>query len=133
MDREELIKLATEVSKKAYTPYSKFQVGCVIVSESGNQYTGCNVENVSFGLTICAERAAVFKGISEEGPSFIISDVVIYTPTKMPTTPCGACRQVLSEFGGDFDILSVCDGDEKITLSFEQLLPKSPEIILKNK
>lgn len=122
------IQKAVEVSKKAYAPYSKFRVGCVIVSESGKQYTGCNVENVSFGLTICAERTAIFKGISEEGSSFKISEVVIYTPTQVPITPCGACRQVLREFGEDFEVLSVCDGNEKIKLTIDQLLPKSPDI-----
>lgn len=128
MSLNQQIQSAKEVSKKAYAPYSKFEVGCVIISESGKQFTGCNVENVSFGLTVCAERNAVFKGISEEGSTFKIREIVIYTPTQVPISPCGACRQVLREFGDDFEVLSVCDGEEKIKLSIDQLLPKSPDI-----
>ena len=130
MDYKKLIDLASNASEKAYAPYSKFRVGCVIIAESGKQYAGCNVENVSFGLTICAERTAVFKGISEEGTSFRIKEVIIYTPTQVPISPCGACRQVLREFGDEFDVLSVCDGEEKIRLTIDQLLPKSPDIKL---
>ena len=125
---KELIKSAKSVSENAYAPYSKFAVGCAIVSENQNVYTGCNVENVSFGLTICAERAAIFKGVSVEGQTFKIKYVVIYTPTQVPITPCGACRQVLKEFGTNFEVASVCDGTNQVILTIDQLLPISPDI-----
>jgi cytidine deaminase len=130
IDFDSLIELAKTASRKAYAPYSKFPVGCVILSDSGKTYTGCNIENISFGLTICAERAAVSKGISEEGPNFKIHKVVIFTPTKAAITPCGACRQVLREFGSDFEIISVCDTDKKFRGNINFFLPNSPDIQL---
>lgn len=128
IDINHLKKQAISVSKKAYSPYSNFAVGCLIVSGKGNIYSGCNVENISFGLTNCAERTAIFKGVSEEGRDFKIKQVVIYTPTKMPITPCGACRQVLREFGDDFKVISFCDGKDEIITDIDYLLPRSPDI-----
>lgn len=125
-----LVALAKESSRKAYAPYSKFPVGCVILSKQGNSFTGCNIENISFGLTICAERAAISKAISAEGPEFKIETVIIYTPTKVPVTPCGACRQVLREFGDDFYVTSICDGENIIKEHISVLLPSSPDIQL---
>lgn len=130
LELENLVFEALAVSKMAYAPYSKFNVGCVIISRSGKKYSGCNVENISFGLTNCAERTAVFKGISTEGSSFKISKVVIYTPTRVPISPCGACRQVLREFGDDFEIICVCDSQEELKMSITELLPNSPDIQL---
>ena len=124
---EKLIRLAKSVSENAYAPYSNFVVGCAIISEKKNLYSACNVENASYGLTICAERAAILKGVSEEGPSFKIKQLVIYTPTNIPVTPCGACRQVMSEFGNNFEVLSVCDGQGQVKLTIDQLLPKPPD------
>lgn len=123
-----LIEQAKAASSKAYAPYSKFAVGCALLSASGQIYSACNVENISFGLTICAERAAIFKAISEEGPGFSIKRVVIYTSTKIPVTPCGACRQVLREFGNDFEILSTCKSKKNVFMRINELLPNSPEI-----
>lgn len=128
---KELLALAVSASKLAYAPYSKFAVGCVVVSVHGNIYTGCNVENVSFGLTNCAERTAVFKGVSDEGDHFKIKKVIIYTPTDMPVSPCGACRQVLKEFGDGFDVVSYCDGNATIEMSIDDLIPASTEIKFK--
>ena len=125
-----LFNLAQLASKNAYAPYSKFSVGCAILSELGNTYTGCNVENISFGLTNCAERTAVFKGVSDEGKKFKITKVVIFTPTDIPISPCGACRQVLSEFGDSFPIISFCEGDKRIETSIDTLLPDPPNIQL---
>lgn len=127
---EALVGLAKEGSRKAYAPYSKFPVGCVIISKKGSSFTGCNIENISFGLTICAERAAISKAISTEGPEFKIETVIIYTPTDVPITPCGACRQVLREFGDDFYITSICDGEKSIKEHISVLLPSSPDIQL---
>ena len=130
MDPEDkkLIQSAKSVCKKAYAPYSRFVVGCAVVSTSGKIYCAGNVENISFGLTICAERAAISKAVSEEGPGFKIKSVVIYTPTDTPVTPCGACRQVLKEFGENFEILSACKSDKIIKMKIEELLPASPNI-----
>lgn len=128
----DMIMKAKEVCRNAYAPYSKFHVGCVLLSENGQVYSGCNIENISFGLTICAERAAISKAISTEGPKFRITKVVIYTPTEMPITPCGACRQVLKEFGDDFEIISTCRSSKMIKKSIDELLPDSPDIEIKN-
>ena len=125
-----LIEQAKSASKMAYAPYSKFPVGCAILSEKNQIYTGCNIENISFGLTICAERAAVSKAISEEGGKFKIKKVIIYTPTNVPITPCGACRQVLREFGANFEIISVCETLERQSGNIDFFLPHSPDIKL---
>jgi cytidine deaminase len=129
-DVKDLVREAKEVCDNAYAPYSNFHVGCVLLSESGQIYTGCNVENISFGLTICAERAAISKAISKEGPKFRIEKAVIYTPTKVPITPCGACRQVLKEFGDEFEVISVCNSDKISSQNINELLPNSPAIKL---
>jgi len=129
-DVNRLISLAKEVSLHSYSPYSKFPVGCAIMTNEGQVFTGCNVENVSFGLTICAERSAVFNAVSALGPEFKISRVVVYTPTDQPITPCGACRQVLREFGDDFEVISVCKEDHTATFKMSELLPNTPAIRL---
>ena len=118
-----LISTAKTISEKAYNPYSRFAVGCVIVTTQGNLFTGCNVENASYGLTVCAERVAVFKAVSEEGPGMKIQKVVIYTPTGKPSAPCGACRQVLKEFGDDFEVISTCASGETLNKNISELLP----------
>ena len=130
-EEKDLLALAISVSKLAYAPYSKFAVGRVVVSESDELYTGCNVENVSFGLTNCAERTAVFKGVSNEGDQFRIKKLIIFTPTEMPVSPCGACRQVLKEFGDDFEVISYCNGNESISMNIKELIPASPNINFK--
>jgi len=85
-------------------------VGAAIVTEGGQIFSGCNVENASFGLTICAERNAVFQAVASRAGSLVIRAVVVFTATTEPTAPCGACRQVINEFGPDAQILSLCDG-----------------------
>jgi len=97
VDMDELFQKALYSAESAYAPYSKFRVGAALLSEDGRVFTGCNVENRSFGLTICAERTALFKGVSEGAKRFIA--LAISTPdSKKPVGPCGACRQVISEF-----------------------------------
>jgi len=117
------VELAKAASKNAYCPYSKFKVGAAIVHDDGTLDAGCNVENASYGLTVCAERNAVFQGVAKGHRS--IQLVVVYTPTKKPTAPCGACRQVLNEFGPRASVLCVCDSDEVIESTVAELLPQA--------
>ena len=121
MSEKELREKALEAATKAYAPYSKFNVGCALLTASGNVYTGCNVENASYGLTTCAERNAIANAINAEG-EIEIKKLVVYTPTPKPTPPCGACRQVIHEFGNP-EIKSYCDGDDSNTHYSEDLLP----------
>jgi len=93
---EELLKLAAMASEKAYAPYSKFKVGAAILMDGGSVFKGCNVENVSYGLTICAERSAVFSAVAA-GEQKIVAVAIVASGEEMPY-PCGACRQVLAEF-----------------------------------
>lgn len=129
-DHKKLIELAKQASLNSYSPYSKFAVGCSVETTDGQFFIGCNVENISFGLTICAERAAVFNAISAVGPDTRIKKVIIYTPTNHPITPCGACRQVLKEFGDDLKVISVCKAGEELSFMIDDLLPQTPAIKL---
>jgi cytidine deaminase len=112
---------AREASQKSYSPYSHFAVGAAILTGSAKVYSGCNVENASYGLTNCAERTAIFKAASE-GERELVA-VVVYTSTEEPTPPCGACRQVINEFGPDCIVVSTCKSDEKVVTSARELLP----------
>jgi len=112
---------ARAVAKHAYCPYSGFSVGAAALSTKGETFTGCNVENASYGLTICAERSAIFQMIARAHTA--LSVLVIYTPTPTPWAPCGACRQVIAEFGPEARVISVCDGPEILRLSLAELLP----------
>lgn len=119
---ETLIRHAREVRERAYAPYSVFRVGAALLGDSGRIYTGCNVENVSYGLTICAERVAVFKGISEGEREFGALAVV----TETGATPCGACRQVLAEFGPHLTVVVARpEGDWLEVFPLQDLLPHS--------
>ena len=99
MSDADLIAAATAVREKAFAPYSRFRVGAAVRGASGRIHAGCNVESASFGLTCCAERVAVFKAVSEGETA--IEAVAIVTDVSPPAAPCGACRQVLYEFGPD--------------------------------
>ena len=100
-----LMDEAKEASKKSYSPFSRFAVGAAVLASSGKIYRGCNVENSSFGLTICAERCAIFKAVSEGEKE--IKAVAIYSPNSDSCYPCGACRQVMYEFENDNEEISV--------------------------
>ena len=100
-----LMDRAKEASKTSYSPFSRFAVGAAVLASSGKIYEGCNVENSSFGLTICAERCAIFKAVSE-GEKEILT-VAIYSPNADSCYPCGACRQVMFEFQGDNEEIAV--------------------------
>src|SRR5436305_7665337 len=98
-----LLDAARAARLNAWAPFSKFKVGAALETADGQIITGCNVENATYGLTICAERVAVFKAISEGHRSF--TRVAVVADTAEPTPPCGACRQVLWEFGGDLEVI----------------------------
>ena len=119
-ERRELVRLANEVRLNAYVPYSNYRVGAALRSKSGTIYTGVNVENAVFPMTNCAERTAVFKAVSEGEREFDI----IAVATDNGGSPCGACRQVLSEFGQDILVL-IADGSGRIVreLTVRELLP----------
>lgn len=123
---EELSNLAQNVSKNSYSPYSKFPVGCALLDTNGKVFTGTNVENASYGLTMCAERNAIFSSFSIQ-QNLCIDTLVLYTPTAEPTAPCGACRQVINEFSNDeTQIIVICDDPNKtIKISFNDLFPHS--------
>ena len=101
LHKDQLISEANRAMANAYSPYSQFKVGAAVLTASGNIYSGCNAENASYGLTMCAERVAVFSAIAHEGPHVRLKAVLIASDPKATTPPCGACRQVLSEFGDD--------------------------------
>lgn len=115
--------MAKAAIANSYSPYSQFQVAAVVKAADGRVFTGVNVENASYGLTQCAERAAITAAVSAGVRR--IDAVVIYTPTQEPAAPCGACRQVIREFSDSALILSVCDSDKTLELSIADLLPES--------
>jgi len=120
---ERLKAVARSASNHAYCPYSRFRVGAAVFSCEGDTFAGCNVENASYGLTICAERNAIFQMVAKA--QTVIRVLVIYTPTPTPTAPCGACRQVINEFGPEAEIISCCDGPQTLHLSLADLLPSA--------
>jgi cytidine deaminase len=121
MNPQDLIAQASAVRKRAYAPYSHYKVGAALLGKSGRVYLGCNVENASFGHTVCAERTAVLKAVSEGEREFEAMAVV----TRNGGAPCGACRQVLAEFAPDL-IVYIADkhGQHRAT-TLSQLLPDS--------
>jgi len=120
MDLERLIDEARTVSEKAHAPYSGFQVGAALLAEDGSVHVGCNVENASYGLTVCAERSAVTSAIAQGVKSF--HAVAIVTNGERPVGPCGACRQVLAEFASDLIVVSEAGGLRK-RWTLGELLP----------
>lgn len=116
-----LITAARDASRASYSPYSKFRVGAAVLTTTGRIYPGCNVENASYGLCNCAERTAIFSAVASGETA--LRCVVVYTPTPQATMPCGACRQVIHEFGPDARVISVCDGSERIDTTMPALLP----------
>jgi cytidine deaminase len=96
-----LLRVARKVMKRAYAPYSQFRVGAALLTAKGQVFSGCNVENASYGLSNCAERTAVFAAIAESGPGLNIRSIAVVNEQGVPCSPCGACRQVIYEFGPD--------------------------------
>jgi len=120
MKQDDLIALAIEARNKAHAPYSNFAVGAALLARSGRVYTGCNVENASYGLSICAERVAVFKAVSESEQEFEAIAVV----TENGVTPCGACRQVLMEFGDNIQVIVADTAGHRRVFALTELLPE---------
>ncbi len=98
---ESLLRAARKAMGRAYAPYSQFRVGAALLTSKGKVVTGCNVENASYGLTNCAERTAIFSAIAQAGPGLSIRAIAVVNDQGVPCSPCGACRQVIYEFGPD--------------------------------
>lgn len=121
---EELIELARQVRERAYAPYSKFKVGAVVECRDGRIFTGCNVENSSYGLTMCAERNALAKAVSEGAGDFV--RIAVIADAHAPVPPCGACRQVISELcGRQTEVVMVNLRGQIETHTVDELLPEA--------
>lgn len=132
MDNREIIKKAIEAKKNSYSPYSKFSVGAALITEDEKVFTGCNIETASYSPTLCAERTAIFKAVSEG--SLKIKKIAVVGDAN-PTFPCGVCRQVIREFGKDAEIIIASSEDEYDVYTIDELLPHSfgPEDLETNK
>ena len=119
---EELVSAAKAVRENSYAPFSDFRVGAAIEMEDGTIIAGCNVESASYGLTVCAERVAIFKALSEGHRAF--RRLVVVAPPDAPTPPCGACRQVLWEFAGDLEVILANLHGETGRHRISELLPQ---------
>ena len=120
--RSQLEAAAKAAAARAYAPYSRFPVGAAVLAADGAIYSGCNVENASYGLSICAERNAIFNAVAQGARA--IAAIAVYTPTPALTTPCGACRQVLREFGPQARILC-CNDAGSVEYTLPELLPNA--------
>ena len=122
IDYKVLMDRAKEASKMSYSPFSRFAVGAALIAKSGKIYSGCNIENSSFGMTNCAERTAIFKAVSE-GEREILA-IAIYSPNSDNCYPCGACRQVMYEFQGDDEIIVITEDCGRLDASkLSEFLP----------
>jgi cytidine deaminase len=104
-ERDRLIQAAQKAFERAYAPYSNFHVGAAVLTDQGQIFTGCNVENASYGLTICAERSAIFTAVQQTQGKLGLRAVAVANRAQLPCSPCGACRQVIAEFGEDVIII----------------------------
>ena len=121
MTKQELCQTARDMLSRSYSPYSHFPVGAALACADGSVYTGCNIENAAYGPSVCAERVAVFKAVSEGKREFV--RIAVAASTKKFCAPCGVCRQVLQEFAPDLQVILVnCDG-ETLDLTLPELLP----------
>jgi cytidine deaminase len=120
---EELVTAAKEARQNSYAPYSEFRVGAAIETDDGEIYTGCNVESASYGLTVCAERVAIWKAISEGKHK--IKNIAVVCDTKELTPPCGVCRQIIWEFGGNVPVTLANLNGGRETVEMKDLLPRA--------
>ena len=118
--KQDLIAQAKAAAEMAYAPYSKFKVGAALLTKSGKVYTGCNVENASYSMTICAERNAAFQAVADGNKEF--TAIAIYVDSEHLFPPCGACRQVLAEFADDM-IIYISNRKETTETNLSSLLP----------
>jgi cytidine deaminase len=126
MDWDHLVELAWETRLRAHAPYSQFRVGASLLASDGRVFTGCNVENLSYGLTMCAERVAIGAAIAAGASQF--EAVAVVADTGVPISPCGACRQVLAEFGVPKVLLA--NRSERLEFTLDELLPRASAGIL---
>lgn len=126
MNLDALQKVAWEAREHAYAPYSKFSVGAALLAADGRIFSGCNVENLSYGLTNCAERVAIGTAVAAGAREFLV--VAVVAETGVPVSPCGACRQVLAEFGVPRVLLA--NRTESLEFTLEELLPRASAGIL---
>jgi cytidine deaminase len=120
---EELVTAAKQAREHSYAPYSDFRVGAAIETDDGEIYTGCNVESASYGLTVCAERVAIWKAISEGKHK--IKNIAVVCDTKELTPPCGVCRQIIWEFGGNVPVTLANLNGGRETVEMKDLLPRA--------
>ena len=120
-DLDHLLTLAREARRRAYAPYSNYQVGAALLSTSGKAFAGCNVENASYGLSMCAERVALGNAVAAGERQFVT--LVLVTGGQSPAFPCGACRQVLLEFAPDLTVAAFSLSGEKLVMTLRDLLP----------
>lgn len=126
MEHDELVIAAWQARESAYAPYSRFAVGAAVMTHDGRIFTGCNVENLSYGLTMCAERVAIGAAVAAGARNFRM--IAVVADTAVPISPCGACRQVMAEFGVSRVILA--NRSERLEFTMEELLPRASAGIL---
>jgi cytidine deaminase len=122
MNPEELIARAKEARENACADYSHYQVGAALMTSSGKVYSGCNVENATYGLTVCAERVALWKALSEGERAF--AQIAVVTASDPPASPCGACRQILWEYCGDIEVILANLQGYRKTLRLAEIFPR---------
>jgi cytidine deaminase len=122
-ERKRLVQAARKAMEHAYAPYSQFKVGAALLTTSGELFSGCNVENTSYGLTTCAERTAIFTAVATRGPKLAIRAIAVVNNQGLPCSPCGACRQVIFEFGQKATVLFQARKGWK-ACSIQDLLPE---------
>ncbi len=121
--KDKLLEAAKEVRENAYVPYSNFPLAAALLTKEGKIFTGVNIENAAYGVTMCAERTAIFKAVSEGYTEF--ETLLLLSDTEKPITPCGSCRQVISEFSNDIDIIMTTYDNGELIKKNKELLPGS--------
>ena len=122
-EQSRLVEIATEARAKAFAPFSNFKVGAAVLTKSGKIYTGCNVESASYGLTVCAERVAIWKAVSEGEKEF--TNIAVVADTQELTPPCGVCRQIIWEFCDDIPVTFSNQHGKTETVAMRELLPRA--------